>query len=200
MDTDVAAIVLAAGQSRRMGTPKMVLPWGGSTVIGTVVRVLQEAGLRDVLVITGGAEAELNRVLSGTAARLVHNEGYRLGGMISSVQTGLLAAMPGTAQAAMIALGDQPQIQVEVVRMLLDRWRVQPSPVLLPSYQMRRGHPWLLRRDLWPAVLALGQDETLRDFLQRHTDSITYLPVDTPSVLQDLDTPEDYAVFRPDSG
>jgi molybdenum cofactor cytidylyltransferase len=62
----------------------------------------------------------------------------------------------------------------------------------VPSYQLHRGHPWLVSRALWPAVFALHSPETLRDFLKQHAAQITYLPVESASILQDLDTPEDY--------
>ena len=123
MSSDVVAVVLAAGASRRMGTPKMVLPWGSRTVIGQVVSVLEEAGLDEILVVTGGAEPEVRQALHLHRVHLVKNDGFMAGDMLSSVQTGLTAALDGSAQAALIVLGDQPQIQAEVVKALLLRWQ-----------------------------------------------------------------------------
>ncbi len=105
--------------------------------------------------------------------------------------------MSGTAQAALIVLGDQPQIQAEVVRHLLRRWRETRSAIVIPSYQMRRGHPWLLARSLWQEVMELPAGQTLRDFLNASRENLDYLAVENDSILQDLDTPEEYERQRP---
>jgi len=194
---EVVAIILAAGASRRMGTPKMVLPWGNRTVVGQVVSVLEDAGVDEILVVTGGAELEIRQALQLHRVHLVKNEGFMAGDMLSSVQTGLTAALDGSAQAALIVLGDQPQIQTEVVKALLLRWQTASPAIIIPSIQIRRGHPMLLARSLWQEVLDLPLTQSLRDFLRLRNDWINYLPVETDSILQDLDTPEDYARQKP---
>ncbi len=198
MIPSVIAVVLAAGLSRRMGTPKLVLPWGQRTVIGQVVTVLQEAGLREIILVTGGAEALVREALHGQAVRFIHNTAYASGEMLSSVKTGLTTAMHASAEAALITLGDQPQIQVDVVRVLLNRWQMKREGIIIPSYQMRRGHPWLISRSLWSEVLALQAGGTLRDFLKAHAAEIDHLTVEHDSILQDLDTPEVYERQRPE--
>ena len=197
MNREVVAVVLAAGVSRRMGTPKMVLPWGSRTVIGQVVSVLEEACLAQILVAARAAEPKVRQALHLHRVRLVKNEGFMAGDMLSSVQTGLTAALDGSAQAALIVLGDQPQIQAEVVKALLLRWQIAGSAIIIPSTQMRRGHPMLLARSLWQEVLDLPLAGTLRDFLRLRNDWIDYLPIESDSILQDLDTPEDYARQKP---
>ncbi len=193
--TSAAAVVLAAGQSRRMGQPKMVLPWGQTTVIGQVVSILLQAGLSQVVVVTGGAGAQVTEALQGQPVRLVENPAYADGEMLSSVQVGL-AALPVDCPAALIVLGDQPQIEASVVRALLERYNASPSALIVPSYQMRRGHPWLVEQKLWADLLGPGLG-SMRDFLNAHAAEIAYLPVQTDSVLHDLDTPHDYDRFKP---
>ena len=203
-----AAIVLAAGQSKRMGQPKMILPWGQTTVIGQVVSTLLQAGVGEIVVVTGGAAQEMQAALQGQPVHLAANPAYAQGEMLSSVQVGL-AALPADCPAALIVLGDQPQIEASVVEAILAEYYAHGSQLIVPSYQMRRGHPWLVGRALWPALLAPslpatdgaagGQAGTLRDFLNAHTEQICYLPVQTASVLQDLDTPQDYAQFKPEN-
>ena len=209
-----AAIVLAAGQSKRMGQPKMILPWGQTTVIGQVVSTLLQAGVGEIVVVTGGAAQEMQAALQGQPVHLAANPAYAQGEMLSSVQVGL-AALPADCPAALIVLGDQPQIEASVVEAILAEYHAHGSQLIVPSYQMRRGHPWLVGRALWPALLAPslpardgpaggqgaagGQAGTLRDFLNAHTEQICYLPVQTASVLQDLDTPQDYAQFKPEN-
>jgi molybdenum cofactor cytidylyltransferase len=117
--------------------------------------------------------------------------------MTGSLQAGLLHLEPSKVQAALVSLGDQPQIEIDVVRAVLAEYQASRASLVAPSYQMRRGHPWILDRSLWPAVLALRSGETVRSLMQAHKEEIRYVLVGKPSILQDLDTPEDYLAQRP---
>lgn len=193
----IGAVVLAAGQSRRMGTQKMLLPWGDATVITQVVRVLQDASLAQIVVVTGSSRAEVEDALRAEEVTLAHNSRYQHGEMLASLQVGL-PALEGDTDAALVVLGDQPQIETQVVRQITGLARESARPLVVPSFQKRRGHPWLVRRGLWPELLSMDGDlETLRDFLNRHADEIEYANVNSRSVLLDLDTPEDYRQQRP---
>ncbi len=197
-NTFISAVVLAAGQSKRMGTAKMVLPWGSVTVIGQVVSVLSTAGLAEIIVVTGGASQQVEQALEKQPVRFVHNDRYDRTEMLESLQLGLSSVSP-PASAALVVLGDQPQIEAGVIRQVLYVAGCVESPLVIPSYQKHRGHPWLVRRLLWPEILALRSPATLRDFLNDHAGQIQYIDVNTPSILQDLDTPEDYQQTRPNS-
>lgn len=194
----LAALVLAAGQSRRMGQPKMLLPWGETTVLGQVLRTLHAAGLRQVLVVSGAEREAVERLAEEAGAECRYNPDYAQGEMLSSLQRGLEALLTNpTLQATLICLGDQPQLEVAVVRQLGEAWVRTAAGIIVPSYQRRRGHPWVIARRFWPEVLALRSPQTARDFLQAHASEIYYVEVTTPSILQDLDTPQEYARFRP---
>jgi molybdenum cofactor cytidylyltransferase len=192
----IGAVVLAAGESTRMGKPKMALPWGDTTVIGQVVNILSRAGIGEILVVTGGAHRQVQEALHNSPAKEVYNPHFQQGEMLSSLKLGLTALGPHI-DAALVALGDHPQVETGVVKALVKAYEKQRSPLVVPSYQMRRGHPWLLDRSLWPLVLALKEPDTLRDLLNTHQDSIHYVVVDTPTILQDLDTPGDYQKYSP---
>jgi molybdenum cofactor cytidylyltransferase len=209
MTRAITAILLAAGESRRMGQPKMLLPWAETTVLGQVVSMFS-AGLssktgqridpdNEILVVTGGArelvEAELARLAEHYPLRIVYNPNYASGGMVSSIQAGLVALGP-RARAALIGLGDQPQVREETVRNICTAFVQTESPLIIPSFQSRRGHPWLATSTLWPEILALSPSTTPRHFLDAHADQIRYVAADE-SILQDLDTPEDYKRQRP---
>ncbi len=194
----VAALVLAAGLSRRMGRPKMLLPWGERTVLGQVLFTLREAGLREQLVISGAEREAIETIAHGAGAECFYNPQYTEGEMLSSIQVGLRALEGREAiEAALICLGDQPQIEVQVVRQLLEVWNEHRAALIVPSYSGRRGHPWLVARHLWPELLRLAPPATARDFLQAQATQITYVPVETASILQDLDTPQEYERYRP---
>ena len=189
----IAAVLLAAGESRRMGRPKLTLPWGsGGSVIAQVAARFQEAGVEPLLVITGGDREEVEQALHGTGAQCLFNPNYRQGGMLSSIKVGLRHLLDGEVQAAMLAPADLPALTVETLRSLLDHRRRSGADLIVPSYQMRRGHPVLIGRPQWQDVLELKEGETLRNFLRRKADQIDYVVVDDPGVIQDLDTREDY--------
>lgn len=190
----IAAIIPAAGLSSRMGlaTPKPLLPWGEHTIVEEVASSLLAAGLRPVVVVCGFQREALERTLGHLPVQCIHNPEYATGEMLSSVQVGL-AALPSTCRGALLALADQPQIQVSVVRQLVDTFQDSDyGKLVVPSFRKRRGHPVILPRWLWPEIMALGRADTLRSVFQKHRDHIRYVVVDTPSVLADIDTLEQY--------
>ena len=191
----ITALILAAGQSKRMGQPKMSLPWGEKTVLEQVIVTFKAAGVDDVLVVTGGAREQVEALI-GNSARKVFNPDYAEGEMLSSVQVGLAGLKPGV-EAVLIGLGDQPQVQERCVRLVLDEYHKSGASIIVPSFQMRRGHPWLVARSYWDEILAMRSPASLRDFLNSHQDEIRYVEFDNNSILQDMDTPEDYLKSRP---
>jgi molybdenum cofactor cytidylyltransferase len=192
----ITVIVLAAGLSRRMGKPKMPLPWGSTTVLGIVLRVIGAAGAEDTVVVTGAARDAVKAICHEAGVRTVENPDYESGEMLSSLKAGLQGVHPA-AQAALVVLGDQPGIQEPVVRAVLRCHRESGASLVVPSYQRRRGHPWLIGQEWWPEILGMQWPETPRDFLNRHSGAIHYVEADTPSILQDIDTPEEYLKSRP---
>jgi molybdenum cofactor cytidylyltransferase len=192
----ISAIILAAGQSRRMGQPKMLLPWGNLTVIEHVITTFLNAGVEDIVLVTGGAREQVERLTAQYPIRRIYNSDYAKGEMLSSLQLGL-TAMPAQVQATLIGLGDQPQVQERCVRLVCEAYRENKPQLVVPSFQMRRGHPWLVARPLCDKLLKLKPPESPRDFLNKHAGEIRYVAVDTPSILADLDTPEDYQKSHP---
>ncbi|MBE0681407.1 MAG: nucleotidyltransferase family protein [Anaerolineales bacterium] len=190
----ITAIILAAGESKRMGQPKMLMPWGKSTVLQTVISTFQAAGIDDILVVTGGSAKQVEELI-GKTVQTVFNKDYETGEMLSSIQVGLAEKMR-EASAVLICLGDQPQVEERSVRYICNAFLTSKSQIIVPSYQMHRGHPWLVARPLWKDLLAMKAPKTPRDFLNKYARKIHYINVDTPSVLADLDTPEDYLKFK----
>jgi molybdenum cofactor cytidylyltransferase len=194
----IPALILAAGQSKRMGQPKMLLPWGKTTVLGQILQTLKQADISDILVVTGAARIDIEKICAAHETLVAHNPDYATGEMLSSIQTGLRRLRETTpAEAALICLGDQPQVQEGSVRAVMSRFIETGANLVVPSYQMRRGHPWLAARPLWEEILQMKSPQSPRDFLNRHASEIEYVDVDNPSILADLDTPEDYANSKP---
>ena len=190
----VSAIVLAAGLSRRMGTNKLLLPFGERTVLARVVSVLQNCPLDEIIIITGHEREKIEEVTSRHVSqrgglRFVYNPRYAAGEMLSSIQTGL-AAIKTDCQAALIALGDQPQIERRSVEQVIAAH--EPGAVIIPSFDRRGGHPILIDRACWPEILALPTGASLRDVWHAHPNWLRYTDVDTETILRDMDTPDDY--------
>lgn len=198
--TEVTAIVLAAGLSSRMGKPKMLLPWGSTTILGHIVETLSESGIHEMVIVTGAArelvEDEVGRLAQLWPVRPAYNRDYARGEMLSSILTGLAGTSP-KADAGLIVLGDQPQIQIETVQVILGTWKSLSLPLIVPSFEGRRGHPWLIARHLWEELNNLQPPASSRDFLEQHRDLICYVNVPTSSILKDVDTPADYARESP---
>jgi molybdenum cofactor cytidylyltransferase len=192
----ISAIVLAAGQSKRMGQQKMLMPWGQTTVIGKVVSTLLEAGIMEVCVVTGGNQAELKETLGAYEISYTHNKDFANGEMLTSVQVGL-ESLGETSEAVLIVLGDQPQIKVKVIQEIVKRYGSTHHKIMVPSYQMHRGHPWLLEKTYWQEIQNLKPPETLRNFLKAHQEVIDYMTTDSQSIIQDLDTQADYFQYKP---
>jgi molybdenum cofactor cytidylyltransferase len=192
----ISAIILAAGQSRRMGQPKMLLPWGNRTVIEHVVATFLQAGVEDILIVTGAEHERVDQAMDGYPVQKIYNKEYAGGEMLSSLQCGLRQLTKET-RAALIGLGDQPQLREESIRAICEAYKDGASPLIIPSFQRKRGHPWLVARSLWGEILMLQPPQTPRDFLNNHTGDILYVNLETPTILADLDTPEDYLKSRP---
>jgi molybdenum cofactor cytidylyltransferase len=184
-----AAIILAAGQSKRMGQNKLLMRFAHSTVLETIVDALGGCNLGDCVVVTGHEHERIEALLRGRPVRFAFNPGYATGEMLSSIQAGL-RAMRGECQTALLVLGDQPRIDAKTVQQILEAY--VPGSIVVPSYQRRRGHPILLDRAFWPDVLGLPPGANLRQVVNAHTDRIRYLEVDSDAIVRDLDTPEDY--------
>jgi CTP:molybdopterin cytidylyltransferase MocA len=176
-----------------MGRFKLTLPWAGPdgarTVIGQVAATLETAGLAEIVVVTGYRAAEVEAALHSSRARCVFNPDYATSEMLASIQVGL-RALAGR-DAALLCLGDQPQMEAGTVQAVLWAGRTAGwQKIVIPSFQMRAGHPILLPAWIWGEILACRG--TLREALAAHRKQTSYLTVETSTILADLDTPEDY--------
>lgn len=174
-----------------MGQSKPLLPFGEQLVIERILSVLTKCSIDEVLVVTGYMREAVEEQLPGWGVRSVFNTEFETGEMLSSVQVGLRSASVD-AEAAMILLGDQPGLEETVVEMVLTDYRDGKGYIVIPSYQMRRGHPIIVDRSYWKDILDLREGETLRDFFKGANEVIHHVEVSTPTVLRDMDTPADY--------
>jgi molybdenum cofactor cytidylyltransferase len=192
-DARIAAVILAAGMSRRMGTPKALLPLADKPLIHHVVQAVRAAGsVSPIIVVTGHRADAVAAAVECTTVRFVNNPHHETAAMLSSVQLGLAAAATDNADGILIALGDQPTISPKTIQALIDIWREEKPVAVLPVYDGKRGHPILISRAALPEILALEPHDTLKTFITRHADQTIQVEVDDPSIAIDVDTPEDY--------
>jgi molybdenum cofactor cytidylyltransferase len=186
----IAAIVLAAGRSRRMGTQKLLLPWGDRPLIAHVVDQLLLSPVDRVLVVTGQDNQRIAQALAGRDVDLIINPDPA-SEMLDSVRCGLRAA-PAQATAALVTLGDQPEITPELVARVVRAWHTSRRGIVVPTYQGRRGHPLLVSMDYARLILSAFDDCGLRGLLAAHPDDIQEADFPNAGVLEDIDGPEDY--------
>jgi molybdenum cofactor cytidylyltransferase len=195
----VAAIVLAAGMSSRYGANKLLLPFAGGTVISRAVSCVTRSLAQPVVVVTGHQADQIQAALQPwhDAITFVHNADYDTGEMLSSIKAGLyyLLSLPDPApQAALIVLGDQPLIRLDVLQRLCEAFERNCGDLIAPRLGVDgpRGHPVLIGRHWWDTILALPADGNVRDLLRANHSSMTHLVVNSDSILGDVDTPDAY--------
>ena len=193
-----AALILAAGESKRFGGPKQLADWGGRPLLEHVVDQVGGWPQVDEIYAVLGANAGriMERVDLPGAAVVVENHEWREG-IASSLRAGLDALMgDGEAGAALVVLADQPMVPAAAVERLFEARRRSGRPVILPLYRFRRGHPVLLDRRLWPRLIAgLEGDQGARNLFLSRPEWVeeVFFGEDAP---QDIDTPEDLARLR----
>jgi molybdenum cofactor cytidylyltransferase len=185
------AVILAAGESRRMGTQKLLLPFGDATVIESVVLTALASRVDRVLAVLGADRDAVRQKLEPLGIDFVINENF-VKGMLSSVQAGF-AALPPDAEAAVVMLGDQPFLPAGVVYAVVEAFRRSGKGIVVPAFQGRRGHPVLIGLKYRDEVLALDPTDGLRRLMHAHPDDIFEAEVEDANILRDMDVPEDYA-------
>lgn len=186
----IGAIVLAAGESRRMGASKVCLPFAGKTVIEHIILTLKGAGVRETVVVVGHEKDLIEKLLETASVEVVFNPDHKAG-MLSSLRAGLRHAS-SSWDGVMVVLGDQPAIREGTVFALMNEFTKYPEAIHVPVYNGRRGHPLLFPDRYRDAVLRQYDDVGLRGLLQAHPDCVRELNVDSDTVLTDMDYPEDY--------
>jgi molybdenum cofactor cytidylyltransferase len=187
-------VILAAGASSRMGRPKMLLPWGRTTVLGRLVEQWRELGAGQIGVVTADRDqplaAELDRLGIGPAERISNPDPSR--GMFSSIQCAARWNCWGEPLVQIgIALGDQPHLADERLRALIHFTRSYSENICQPGYQSRGRHPVFMPRKVFES-LATTAASTLKEFLAIHASLVRRVEMNEPALDLDLDTPADY--------
>jgi CTP:molybdopterin cytidylyltransferase MocA len=187
----LAAMILAAGCSTRMGQFKPLLPIAGTTVIAHVVAMFRAAGIERIGVVIGYCAEQIEPVVSRLGAKPVRNPEYQQG-MYASIQAGI-ASLPATVDACFILPADVPLVRPESVAALAQAFAARRAPITYPRFNGQRGHPPLVSNALFAEILAGNGEGGLRELLRKHQPDSSDVDVLDEGVLLDMDTPEDYA-------
>ncbi|MBI4441845.1 MAG: nucleotidyltransferase family protein [Acidobacteria bacterium] len=187
----VAGIVLAAGESRRMGSDKALLPLGRQTFLEHLLEVLRwDVPVR--VVVLGHHAAEIEARLPRTSdLAVLHNPQYPLG-QLSSLQVALRHLEKQPVEGVLVCLVDHPAINRSVVRMILEKFRSTGAPVVIPAHRGRRGHPVLFARSVFGELLEAPLEEGARRVVHNHASEIELVEVAWEGILWDIDQPADY--------
>lgn len=190
------AVLPAAGASRRMGRPKLLLPFNGGPLVAGVVNALLGSGVEEIVLVTAPEDEDLRGWArrSGIESAVNPDPGR---GMLSSIREGI-GALGGAEELArrgatlLVSPADLPNLQVETVIELLRRMRESGAPIAEPVFHGQRGHPLAIAPRLIPEIETLDLDVGLRQLRNRHEAELLEVPVEDAGVVQDVDTPEEY--------
>lgn len=186
----ISALLLAAGESRRMGDFKQLLRLGDKSFVEHCVDNLLASRISEVIVVTGYRESEVKRAVGDRRVIFAYNSEYK-SGMTSSIKRGMLAVAE-SSNACVLALVDQPRIDPDVVNRIIETYEKAQPLVVIPTYRGENGHPILLDLTLKEEVLNMDPSQGLREVVHAHSGETARVEVFDRRVLEDCDSPEDY--------
>jgi molybdenum cofactor cytidylyltransferase len=187
---EIWAIILAAGESKRMGSPKMLLPFNGRTMVEEVIFKVSDSKAGRTLVVLGAYSDPIGERIGSLNVMNCFNENYREG-MLSSVQCGF-RNLPQYFKAAMVFQGDQPLITPYVINSLIDAYLLSGKGLAVPVYKSKRGHPLLIDFKYRNEIEKLSPDTGLHSLIDKFPDDLLEVNTDEPGILRDFDTYEEY--------
>jgi molybdenum cofactor cytidylyltransferase len=188
-----SAILLAAGQSSRMGAFKPLLPFGNKTVIECCIDYLREGGVETIVVVLGHRSDDLREALENQDVSFAFNPDPT-SEMGASIAAGI-QQLPESGKATLIALTDHPAVPATVVKTLIAEW-VKGARIVIPMWRHRGGHPVLVDLSFKPELLTLSSSGGLRTLFQNHRGAVLRVEVDSPFIARDMDTWDDYRALH----
>jgi len=186
----ISAIILTAGKSERMGSPKALLPIRGRTFLENILDAISRTAIQDTLVVVGHHRKEIEQRVS--LPFVVFNPDYEKG-MITSLQAGIRALPPETS-GAFLFLVDHPLVEPGTIEAMIEH--LAPNRIVLPVFEGRRGHPVLFASEILQEILDLPSTQGANIVVRKDPGRIVEVSVNAPGILVDIDTPEDFEKLR----
>jgi molybdenum cofactor cytidylyltransferase len=190
MSTGIWAIILAAGESKRMGFPKMLLTFNGKPMLENVIINVINSDIDNTIVIFGSENKDLEEITGRLRVRHVYNKNYKEG-MLSSVQCGF-RNIPENSDAVLVFQGDQPLISTFTINKVIRAYRSSDRGIIVPVYEKKRGHPILIDIRYRNEIEKLDPQVGLRSLTYNFSDDVLEIETDDPGILRDFDTYSDY--------
>ena len=187
----IAGLILAAGESSRMGRDKALLDYRGRTFLDTIIHTLRDAGIERIAAVLGQHAEEIQKATNLEGVEVVINSKY-LRGQTSSLQCGLRALERPDLEAVVLCLVDHPAVSATTVQKLVESFGQSHSPVVIPTHQSKRGHPVVISAAVFPELLSLGHDQGANAVIRDYRNQTLFVEVDDKGILLDVDDPETY--------
>jgi molybdenum cofactor cytidylyltransferase len=187
----IAGIILAAGESQRMGRDKALLTYHGKTFLETIIQNLNAAGIEKIAVVLGHHAEVIQAKVNLAATQLVVNHEYPRG-QTSSLQLGLETVATDQPDAVILCLVDHPAVPAEVIARLKQHFESTHAPVIIPTHNGERGHPVVISKALFPELLALSPGEPANAVIRKYRPETLFLEVADRGILIDVDEPRNY--------
>ena len=187
---EIWAIILAAGESKRMGLPKMMLTFNGRTMIENVIANVSESKVGKIIVVLGAHREALVKLISKLPVKYCYNDNYKEG-MLSSVQCGF-RNLPSAYKAVLVFQGDQPLITSDAINEVIEAYLSSGKGIVIPVYKDQRGHPLLIDIKYMDEIERLSPDKGLRSLTYMFSDDVLEVDTNESGILTDFDTYEQY--------
>ncbi len=173
-----------------MGRSKQLLPYDNKTILESVIEHITQSSVDEILIVLGADRENIEEAIKGLPVKSVYNPRFKEG-MLSSAQKGFVS-LPEEAEAVLVFLGDQPKIPSSVIDQIIKTYQSSEKGIVLPVYDKKRGHPVLISTKYREEVAHLNPQIGLRELIHNHPEDILEVELDFSSILEDIDTPEDY--------
>jgi molybdenum cofactor cytidylyltransferase len=187
---EIWAIILAAGESKRMNSPKLLLPYKGRTMIEAVIENVLASDIENIMIVLGSSGDAILDTIKNLDIKHCYNSNYK-DGMLSSVKFGF-RSIPDSFHAAVVFQGDQPMIPSCVINELISAWKMSGKGIIIPVFNKKRGHPILIDRKYKHEIEKLEINMSLNTVSGRFREDVFEVEVESPDILRDIDTEEDY--------
>ena len=187
----IAGLILAAGESRRMGRDKALLTFHGKSFLEAIIQNLNAAGIEKITVVLGHHAEVIQAKVDLAAAQVVVNHEYQRG-QTSSLQVGLEAVARDQPDAVILCLVDHPAVSAEVIARLMEHFESTHAPVIIPTHKGEHGHPVVISKALFPELLALLPGEPANAVIRKYRPETRFIEVADRGILIDVDEPRTY--------
>lgn len=184
----IEAIILAAGESRRMGQLKPLIKINGLTFLQRITNEIRSSGITTISIVVG-FQAEKIKNESGAIGQFVINENYP-NGQFSSLQCGI-KSLSENCSGVVVCLGDQPQVKSDWIKSLVHSFNASPAAIIRPSFHGKSGHPLLYSAQVFDDILAMPPTATAKELMSKYKDESHFVEINSDGILYDADWPED---------